>query len=82
MHAHPAGGERGPVVPVQQYEIRVRGKMGEALRAAFAPLEADAGRLETVLHGPVASQTELQGMLERVAALGLELVEVRRLDDD
>jgi hypothetical protein len=63
-----------------QYEIRVRGRMGQALRGAFAPLEADDGRLETVLHGPVASQAELHVVLERVAALGLELVEVRRLD--
>jgi hypothetical protein len=68
-------------VAEQEYEIRVRGRMGEALRAAFAPLEADDLPVETVLHGPVASPAELQGVLERLAAFGLELVEVRRLGE-
>jgi hypothetical protein len=68
-------------VAESQYEIRVRGRMGPSLRAAFAPLEADARPVETVLHGPIGSRAELQGVLEQLAAFGLELVEVRRLDD-
>jgi hypothetical protein len=37
--------------------------------------------VETVLHGPVQDQAELYGLLDRIQALGLELVEVRRLPD-
>jgi hypothetical protein len=34
---------------------------------------------ETVLRGPVADQARLQGLLEQVRALGLELLELRRI---
>jgi len=37
--------------------------------------------VETVLHGPVQDQAALYGLLDRIQALGLELVEVRRLPD-
>jgi hypothetical protein len=36
----------------------------------------------TTLRGPVDDQAALFGLLERVRALGLELVEVRPLDGD
>ena len=35
--------------------------------------------VETVLHGPVRDQAELHGLIDRIQALGLELVEIRRL---
>jgi hypothetical protein len=35
--------------------------------------------VETVLHGPVQDQSSLHGLLDRIQALGLELVEIRRL---
>ena len=47
----------------------------------FDPLESDVERVETVLHGPVRDQAELHGLLHRVQALGLELIEVRRLPE-
>jgi hypothetical protein len=47
----------------------------------FDSLESDSERVETVLHGPVRDQAELHGIIERVQALGLELVEVRKLPD-
>jgi hypothetical protein len=34
--------------------------------------------IETVFHGPVPDQAALHGLLRRIEALGLELVEVRR----
>jgi hypothetical protein len=62
------------------YEIRVRGRLSRTLVAEFEQLDlaASTGQLETVLHGPVVDQAALHGLLRRVEALGLELVEVRR----
>jgi hypothetical protein len=37
--------------------------------------------VETVIHGPVQDQAALYGLLDQIQALGLELVEVRRLPD-
>jgi hypothetical protein len=34
---------------------------------------------ETVLHGPVPDQEALYALLDRIQALGLDLIEVRRL---
>ena len=38
--------------------------------------------VETVLHGEIVDQAALHGVLDRVQALGLELIEVRRLPDE
>jgi hypothetical protein len=63
------------------YEFRIRGRLSEPLLERFDPLESDSERVETVLHGPVRDQAELHGIIDRVQALGLELIEVRRLPD-
>jgi hypothetical protein len=44
-------------------------------------MQASVEPVETVLHGPVQDQAALYGLLDRIQALGLELVEVRRLPD-
>ena len=62
-----------------QYEIRIRGRVRPALLEDFDGLEQSVERVETVLHGPVVDQAALHGLLQRIEALGLELVEVRRL---
>jgi hypothetical protein len=61
-----------------QYEVRVRGVLGETLLCAFPDLRADAQGDETVLTGSLPDQAALHGVLARIEALGLELVEVRR----
>lgn len=66
-------------VPAAAYEIRIAGRVGEQLLSAFEGMEATVGSRETVLRGPVLDQAALYGLLDRVQALGLELVEVRRL---
>jgi hypothetical protein len=63
----------------QRYEIRVRGRLGETIRSAFPHLQARPGRDDTVLAGTLADQAALYGVLAEVEALGLELIEVRRL---
>jgi hypothetical protein len=64
---------------VDEYEIRVRGRVTPALLARFEGLRATVEPVETVLHGPVEDQAALHGVIDLVNALGLELVEVRRL---
>lgn len=61
------------------YEIRIKGRMSEAMQSAFEEFEVSTAPVETVLHGQVLDQAALHGLLDRIAALGLELVEVRRL---
>jgi hypothetical protein len=60
------------------YEIRVRGRVGEHLADALG-LAAEVEPVETVLRGPVGDQQGLHGILEQLQDLGLELVEVRQL---
>ena len=64
---------------VAKYEIRVRGRLSDAVLDRFEELEARVAPEETVLQGPVGDQAALHGILDRVRALGLELLEVRRL---
>lgn len=66
-------------VPAVAYEIRIEGQVSEELLSAFEGMEATVGPRETVLRGPVLDQAALYGLLDRIQALGLELVEVRRL---
>ena len=62
-----------------QYEIRVRGRLSASLLSSFHGLNATVEPVETVLSGRVDDQAALYGVLQRVQALGLELVEVRRV---
>jgi hypothetical protein len=64
---------------VPNYEIRVRGRLSDTVLSSFEELDARLAAGETVLFGPVGDQAALHGLLDRVRALGLELLEVRRL---
>jgi hypothetical protein len=67
-----------------QYAIKVRGRLSPTLVAEFEDLQlaASVEAAETVIHGPVTDQAALYGLLRRVEALGLELMEVRRFPAD
>jgi hypothetical protein len=62
-----------------QYEIRVRGHLGETMRFAFPSLRAQQRGEDTALTGVLRDQAALFGVLAEIEALGLELLEVRRL---
>ncbi|MGE0028554.1 MAG: hypothetical protein AB7O78_04670 [Thermoleophilia bacterium] len=64
------------------YEIRVAGELTPAVAQLFEGLEATAAPRTTVLHGVLPDRAALHGIIERVQALGLELVEVRRVTED
>lgn len=60
------------------YQIRIRGRLGRTMLAAFPALHAQAQGEETVLTGTLADQAALYGVLAQIQALSLELLEVRR----
>jgi hypothetical protein len=64
------------------YQIRVHGQLGQMIRSAFPALRARVNGGDTVLTGVLADQAALYGVLAEVEALGLELIEVRRLPQD
>jgi hypothetical protein len=65
-----------------KYRIRVRGRLGRTTRTAFPGLHAQAEGQDTVLTGALADQAALYGVLRQVEALGLELLEVRRIHSE
>jgi hypothetical protein len=65
-------------VSTADYEIHVKGRVSEQLLSAFDGIDATVEPRETVLHGALLDQAALHGLLDRIQALGLELIEVRR----
>ncbi len=60
------------------YEIRVRGHLGQVMRAAFPEMRVHLDGDDTVLSGAMPDQAAVYGVLAAVESLGLELIEVRR----
>ena len=82
MPHHPLAGESRLVsepAKSARYEIRVRGHLSETLLAAFPDLKAETSTGETVLTGVLRDAAALHGVLSKIEALGLELLECRRL---
>jgi len=64
---------------IGSYEIQIGGRLGDTIRSAFPALQVRAVGKDTVLSGVLADQAALYGVLAQIEALGLELIEVRRL---
>jgi hypothetical protein len=83
-HRHPL--PREPGFPLRRatarYEIRIKGGLGADASSVFEPLTVEPRGHETVLHGEIADQAALHGILDRIQDLGLQLIEVRRLPND
>jgi hypothetical protein len=63
----------------ERYEISVSGHLGGMLRGAFPGMRTRTRSGVTVLTGVLADQPALFGVIAQIEALGLELIEVRRL---
>ena len=61
------------------YTFRVSGRLTPALLGALHPLQAMAASTYTLLVARVIDRSALHGYIARIEALGLELVELRRL---
>lgn len=61
------------------YRIRVNGHLGPTLLTAFPELAPQQQGADTVLTGPLPDSSALYGILAQIEALGLDLLEVRKL---
>lgn len=62
-----------------RYEIRISGRLSERARAAFPGLAVADVPAQTVLTGWSQDEDEVHGVLDRIQALGLELVSLERI---
>lgn len=60
-------------------EFRIQGRLGRSLLVAFPHLDAEVDGAETVLTGLLPDKAALYGVLAQIEALGLELLEFRRV---
>jgi hypothetical protein len=62
------------------YEVTIQGRLGPALASEFEQLDVVVVPKppETVLCSPPLDQAGLHGLLRRLEALGLELIDVHR----
>ena len=58
------------------YEITFTGRAGTALRAEFDDCDVSVGPGTTTLRAEVPDQGALQGLLQRITSLGLDLLDV------
>ena len=63
-----------------RYEVRVRGRLSQTILGAFPELRAKGQGAETLLTGQLPDQAALFGLLDRIDALGLELLSVLRAE--
>jgi hypothetical protein len=60
------------------YTIRVSGCLGRTALSAFPDLRSEVRDTETVLAGEVPDRSALYGIVGRLEALGLELIDIHR----
>ena len=70
-----------PGMPSTRYRIVVKEELGPRYLAAFEGLEVHAANGQTTISGPITDPSHLQGLLERIAGLGLTLSSVTRLEN-
>ena len=68
-------------MPSSYYEIRVAGVLPPEALLDFDRLSASVEPVETVVHGPLRDQAALHGLLARLETFGVQVLEVRRLQE-
>ena len=66
-------------MPDMTYEVRISGLVREDVLRDFGDVSVTTTDASTVLSGSVSDQAALLGWLERLRALGLEVIEVHRV---
>ena len=72
----------GPWQDGGRYDIRFEGRVDPRWATWFDGLTLTYDGADTVVHGPVADQAALHGLLRKVRDLGLRLVSVNRVEPD
>jgi hypothetical protein len=65
--------------PLGLYSIRIRGRLGETALSAFPSMVSELKGGETVLTGLLEDRSAVFGVVAQIEALGLELLELRRI---
>src|SRR5689334_8333058 len=73
-------GRRAVSVSGHTYEVRVAGKLGRSAREAFTDIIIEVEPASTILSAQL-DQEGLHALLDRVRALGLELVDIQQAPD-
>jgi hypothetical protein len=63
----------------QRYDIAFAGEAGDVLRAEFDDCEVSVSAGTTVLHADLPDPAALAALVQRLAALRLEVLHVRRV---
>jgi hypothetical protein len=71
----------GVAVPSSYYEIRVTSVLPPEVLLDFDRLIASVEPVETVVHGPLRDQADLNGLLARLETFGVQVLEIRRRRD-
>lgn len=58
----------------REYRITVRGRLSDVFADGFDDMGQARSGGNTVLHGPYVDQSHLHGVLDRLRALGIEIV--------
>ena len=61
------------------YQIVVRGEISKRYATAFEGMEMESKSGQTILTGEIIDNSHLHGILDRIIALGLELVSVEEM---
>ncbi|HEY2631788.1 MAG TPA: hypothetical protein VGI26_05360 [Solirubrobacteraceae bacterium] len=64
----------------REYRLVVEGELSDDVEKAFDGMTLTREQGKTMLVGPVVDQAELQGLLQRVADLGLSLISATAID--
>jgi len=59
-----------------RYRVVVREELDERYASAFEGMRVDSADGQTVITGTITDRSHLHGLLERIDALGLELISV------
>jgi len=65
----------------RQYEVVLRGEIGDHYALLFDGMRLERVSGTTVLTGPVVDQAHLHGVIARIQELGIELVSVNPVNE-
>jgi hypothetical protein len=64
------------------YTIRIKGRLGATALSAFPTMACELKDSDTVLTGLLADRSAVFGVIAQIEALGLDLVELRKIRSD